>query len=132
MAIAVLASIRQDAHAQVILSNNLSNATTGTEAATGNRWLTSSFGTGTSAYTLSSVTLLLANSTSGTARLDLYSDGGLEPGSLISTLTPPASFPTTLGNATWTSNGVTLSLNTTYWVVLRANSGQFDWAWTSN
>jgi hypothetical protein len=54
------------------ISNNLSNTTAGTEAASGSTWLTASFGTGASSDTLSSVTLLLSNPASGVAEVDLY------------------------------------------------------------
>src|SRR5262245_6098930 len=80
----------------VILSDNLAKTTTNIEAVAGNRWVTSSFGTGTSAHTLTSITLKLANPVSGSASLMLYSDGSLEPGNLLATLTSPTSYSSTL------------------------------------
>src|SRR5947209_225452 len=82
----------------VVLSDNLSNSTTGTEAATGTHWLTSSFATDSSSHSLTSITLRLSNPISGTATLALYSNGGLQPGSLVGTLTSPASYSSTLAN----------------------------------
>jgi hypothetical protein len=117
---------------QVILSNNLSATTAGTETASGTTWLTASFGTGSTSYTLNSVTLLLANTTAGQASLSLYSDGTLEPGTALGTLTAPASYSGALANTTFAASGLTLAANTTYWVVLRATSGAIDWAWTSD
>jgi PEP-CTERM motif len=114
------------------ISSNLSNATAGTEVASGNTWLTASFGTGTSSDTLSSVTLLLSNPIAGVAEVDLYSNSLLQPGSLVGTLFSPSSYSTGLSNTTFSSNGLTLSANSTYWLVLKALSGEFDWAWTSD
>lgn len=115
-----------------IISSNLSNATAGTEVASGDTWLTASFGTGTSSDTLSSVTLLLSHPISGVAEVDLYSTNLLEPGSLVATLTSPATYASSLSNSTFLSSGVTLSANSTYWIVLKALSGEFDWGWTAD
>lgn len=118
-------------HADTI-SSNLSNVTTGVEAASGSAWLTASFGTGSSSSNLSSVTLLLSNPTTGVAEVDLYSNSLLQPGSLVGTLTSPGSYSTSLSNTTFSSNGLALSANSTYWIVLKALSGEFDWAWTTD
>jgi hypothetical protein len=120
------------AHAATILSDNLSASTSGTESASGSTWITGSFGTDASQYLLDSITLLLANSSTGTAEVDIYDDGGLEPGSLIGVLTPPAVYSTALAQTTFSGNSILLSANSTYWVVLKATTGQFDWAWTSD
>ena len=114
------------------ISSNLSNATAGTEAASGNTWLTASFGTGSSSSSLSNITLLLSNPVTGSAEVDLYSNSLLQPGSLIGTLTSPGSYSTSLSDTTFSSNGLTLSANSTYWIVLKALSGEFDWAWTAD
>lgn len=116
----------------VILSDNLSNTTAGTETATGLTWLTASFGTGASASNLDSITLLLANSVAGQAMLSIYTDGGLQPGSLVGSLLSPAGYSTTLTEITFTASGLSLSTNSIYWVVLSAASGQFDWAYTTD
>jgi hypothetical protein len=118
--------------AATILSDNLSASPSGAEAATGSTWLTASFGTDASQYVLDSITLLLANPTAGNAEVDVYNDGGLQPGSLIAILAAPALFSTTPAQTTFTANGTTLSANSTYWAVLKATSGQFDWSWTSD
>lgn len=132
-AVVLIWAVPAAAEAGTILSNNLSEPTGGTEAATGDTWLTASFGTDTSAYDLTSVTLLLQRtSIGGTAELDIYSDGGLEPGSLLGTLTSPGSISTSLGETTFTASGITLSSDSTYWLVLKATSGEFDWGWAGD
>lgn len=113
------------------LSNNLTATAGGTESAAGSTWLAASFATGASAYTLDSVTLLLANTGSGQATAYIYTDGGLKPGSLAGTLVSPATYSSTLAQTTFTGGGISLSANTTYWVVLKAISGTFNWSWTS-
>jgi hypothetical protein len=120
------------ANAQEVLSDNLAATTSSTEAASGSTWLTASFATDDSTYTLNSVTLVLANPTTGQARLDLYSDANLEPGSLVGTLASPDTYSSTLANTTFLADGITLSPNSTYWIVLSADSGEFDWAWSSD
>lgn len=129
-ALLVFGTARADA--AVILSDNLSAASAGVETAQGATWLAASFGTGTDAWLLASVSLLLSNSVAGTATLSLYSDGGLEPGSSLGTLTSPTTYSSTLANTVFTGGGITLTANTTYWIVLRALTGQFDWSWTLN
>jgi hypothetical protein len=131
-ALALLGVSPLAAQAQSVLSDNLAASTAGTEAATGSTWLTASFATDDATYSLTSVTLLLANPSAGQARLDLYSDGNLEPGSLLGTLTSPDSYPCTLDSATFLASDITLTPNTTYWLVLSANCGEFDWAWTTD
>ena len=132
-ALALLGMQSATASAQdVLLSDNLSATTTSTEAASGSTVLTASFATDDSSYSLTSVTLLLANASTGQARLDLYSDGNLEPGSLLATLTSPDSYSCTVAATTFSASGITLSPNSTYWIVLSADSGEFDWAWTSD
>lgn len=115
-----------------VLSDNLENISGGTESATPERWLTASFRTDGTPVPLRSITLLLANTVSGTAALDLYSDGGLEPGEPLTTLTPPASYSPTLADATFHASGVGLAANTTYWAVLRPIGGTFEWSWTAS
>src|SRR5205823_4979959 len=71
------------------LSNNLANPTLGSEASTATRRLAASFATDASTHALTSVTLKLGNSLVGDTVLALYSDGGLEPGTQITTLSSP-------------------------------------------
>jgi hypothetical protein len=131
-AFALVALLPAAAEADVILSGNLSGATGGTEAASGDTWLTAGFGTDASTYKLTAVTLLLSNPTTGKAELDIYDDGGLQPGSLVGTLDSPSSYSSGLTATTFTTSGINLSANSNYWVVLKATSGEFDWAWTTD
>jgi hypothetical protein len=114
------------------LSSNLSNPTMGSESASGARWLCASFATDASSHTLSAVTLLLANPLAGAAQVSIYSSAALEPGALIATLNSPSSYSATPAPTMFKAAGVTLAPTTTYWVVLRPLSGQFDWSWTGN
>jgi hypothetical protein len=133
VALATLGLPPVTARADFILSNNLTAANGGTEAATGDTWLTAGFATDGSSYSLTSVTLLLARaSIGGTAEVDIYDDGGLEPGSLVGTLTSPGTYSSTLSATTFGASGITLAGNSTYWVVLKATTGEFDWGWASN
>jgi hypothetical protein len=117
----------------VELSDNLGSATGGTEAVAGERRLAAAFSTGpTTAGQLASVTLLLASTSPGTAALDLHADAGLEPGAFIAALTSPANFASTPAEAIFSASGIALTPDTVYWVVLRAPSGTFEWAWTTD
>lgn len=115
-----------------VLSDNIAKVTSGVENSTPTRWLTTSFSTNGSTYYLTTVTLLLANTTFGAANVYLYGDGGLEPGSLLATLTSPASYSPTPAPTTSAAPGTPLLPNTTYWIVFVPASGVFDWAWTSD
>ena len=112
------------------LADNLSQTPDSYETATGNNWLAASFTT-TSAVSVTGVTLPLAMTTSGAVTLSIYTDGGLEPGTLVGTLASPSSFSATSADATFTGS-VALSAGTTYWVVLQATSGAFNWYWTDS
>ncbi len=125
---ALLGAAALPAQAQTILSSNLSSPSGGVDTATGTNWLSVSFNTNASAYTLNNVTLLLANSSAGagTAEVDIYTDGGLQPGTLLGALTSPGSISTTLADTTFTTSGLSLAANSTYWTVLKANTGSFN------
>lgn len=114
------------------LSNNMSATMGGFESGGADRWLASSFATDSAPHALSSITLRIANPVPGQASVMLYSTAGLEPGSLVATLTSPGVYSTTLAPALFTASGVQLTPNTTYWVVFRALTGQFDWAWAAD
>ena len=116
-----------------VLSSNLTATSAGTEATTGTTYNAVSFTTGTSSYTLTAVDLLLAETVTGTATAAIYSSVTNEPASLIGTLTSPTSYSTTLADTQFTSSGgITLAANTTYWVVLAANSGTFNWSFAAS
>jgi hypothetical protein len=115
------------------LTTNLERPSAGTEPVTTVRWLAASFRTpAASNLQLDSVTLLLANTSPGTPALEVFSDGSLEPGSLIGALAPPAAVGDSPERATFTADGIALDPDATYWVVLRAEHGAFEWAWTAD
>ena len=115
------------------LSNNLANTVLGNEPVTSTRLLCASFATDTSTHALSSVTLRLGNSQVGDAVLALYTNAGLEPGVQIAALSAPSSFPASPGLVTFSAAGtITLSANTTYWLVLRPTAGLFEWTFSDN
>ena len=103
--------------APATFSDNLAQTSAGTEVATGSRWLAASFTTGTTTgFKLTQrATLMLANTVSGTATVSLYSDSGLQPGSLVGTLTSPAAtYSTTLASTTFaSSSGLSLNASST-------------------
>ena len=115
-----------------IYTDNLSKTTGGAEIASGTRRLTSSFTTGTDATYLQSITLLLAKPTSGKSTLSVYTNSLLKTGTLVGTLTSPASFTSGTSETTFTATGIPLAANTTYWIVLQVNSGAFNWSWTKD
>jgi hypothetical protein len=121
------------ARAETVLSDNVSATTGGVEAATGDLWLTAGFGTDDSSYTLTSITLLLQrDSIGGQVELDLYDDGGLQPDALIGALTLAGTVSSALSATTFTTAGLTLAADSNYWVVLKAATGQFSWAWAND
>jgi hypothetical protein len=119
--------------ADVILADNLASATGGTADVTGDVWYAASFATDASAYTLSSVVLMLQETEAPLdVRVDLYSDGGLEPGSLLGSLSASGALSTGLEPVTFTASGLGLAADTTYWVVVHASSGSLAWGWTAS
>ncbi|WP_165222531.1 choice-of-anchor R domain-containing protein [Aquisphaera insulae] len=119
------------ARADTILSDNLSNASAGTESITGDTWLAASFGTDSSAYSLASVTLRLERtSIKGSVEVQVFDDGGLQPGNLVGTLTGPADVPSSPSDVTFSASGITLSASSTYWIVVVATTGSFEWSWS--
>jgi precorrin-6B methylase 2 len=128
----VFASQLRAQAATTVYTDNISKTTAGAESASGTRRLTSSFTTGSEATYLQSITLLLANPTSGAASLSVYTNGLLSPSTLVGTLTSPASFTSGTSETTFNASGIPLAAGTTYWVVLRVNSGTFNWSWTTD
>jgi hypothetical protein len=116
----------------VDLSDNLSDSSDGYETANGADWYAASFGTGNSTAMLTSVTIPLAQTTAGPVTMQLYSDAGGQPGTAIGTLTNPSSFSSTGANTTFTTTGIALAANTTYWIVLQSATGAYNWNWTSS
>ncbi len=124
------------ASASIVLSDNTSNASSSTTDVSGSYYLASDFTTDSSSYTLNSVSLLMNRGTAtDTVVVSLYSDIGQEPGSMIgSALVGPAGGVTTSLNLnTFTTSGtVTLAANSTYWIVLKATTGDGFWSYTDS
>ena len=116
----------------VTLTDNLSKSTEDTEFVGGDTWIAAPFSTDNANYQISSASLLLSTPEPSTAKLDLYSESSAQPGLLLSTLTSPASFPNVASPVTFTGSSYILSSNSTYWLVLQAPTGSFDWSWTSD
>lgn len=110
------------------ISDNLFASTAFTETVQGQTWVGAPFRT-TTAASLTSVSLLLGESSPGVAVLSLYS-GSAQPETLVGALKAPASYTPQLSVATFTGNGLTLAAVGSYWIVLQASSGQYQWAFT--
>ncbi len=109
-------------------------------------WAAASFGTGTRSWLLQSVTLFMSAEQLGdTAQVDIYTDAPVppatppntpplsQPGSLLPNgiLISPGIGTGALGQYTFTPSGsLSLAANSTYWVVVRALTGQVNWAYT--
>ena len=114
------------------LSNNLNAPTAYTELISGTQWVSASFGTGGSAYTLAEITLLMQSDGGGTAGLALYSDSNGTPGVQLGSLQTPTAFSSVLTPTSFGGNSLTLTADTTYWAVLRPISGTTEWAYTDD
>src|SRR6202043_2556061 len=56
-----------------------------------------------------------------------------EPGVLVGDLTSPGSFSGSIAATTFTSAGILLAANTTYWVVLKGlGTENMSWQWTND
>ena len=114
----------------LVLSDNLAALTAYTEPVQGQTWIGAAFHSDGGAM-LTSASLLLANGAAGDAKLDLYS-GAEEPETLVGSLTSPASYSSQPTPTTFSGNGLALTADTSYWLVLNARSGQFAWAYTES
>jgi hypothetical protein len=116
----------------VTLTDNLSKTTEDTEFVGGDTWIAAAFSTDNANYQISSASLLLSTPELSTAKLDLYSSSSDQPGLLLTTLISPVSFPSVASPVAFTGSSYILSSNSTYWLVLQAPTGSFDWSWTSD
>lgn len=130
MLVAAILLSGQTAMQADILSNNLSSLTANTEVLSGSTWIAGGFKTDASSYQLSSATLLISNSVPGIATLDIYS-GIVQPSLFLGVLNSPGNYSSGLAETTFSGN-VTLAPDSTYWLVLKAASGQFEWGWTED
>jgi hypothetical protein len=129
----VFLAASRPAAADAVLSDNLTSASGGVETATGDTWLTAGFGTDGRDYDLTSITLLLQRaSIGGQVELDVYDDDFLQPGSLVGSLTYSGTIGSSLSEVTFTTTGLSLAANSSYWVVLKAVTGEFAWSWAND
>lgn len=127
----------------VVLADNLANPTAGglivgEGIATSSPWQAMKFNT-TSASIIRSITTTLRKfsaTDSGDAIFDIYSDNGNQPGSVISasaSVQNYSSLQTTFSQLTSSGLSISLSPNTTYWLVGRSSGATtFEWSSTSN
>jgi hypothetical protein len=114
------------------LSNNLNQPTDDRDAVTADVWSAAAFSTTSSAYALTSVTLLMDQYAPGSAQLALFSDSGSgNPGSLVGILDGASSYTSDLSPTVFNGNGMPLMPDTNYWLVLSAPMGGFEWAFGS-
>lgn len=121
------------ASAQVTVSNLANDIGTSMLISTSNYTAVAvSFTTDSATYSLTSVTLHMGGSnTSSPLTVSIYNDNSGLPGSSLTTLS--GANPTSSGNYTFTSTGLALSANTTYWVAAATSgSGQYDWDATAD
>lgn len=128
------------AKAAVVFSDNLAQEGAGTAYLSSTNWVTASLGSVMKAYTLDTVTLLMADATAAAAGLavaSLYTSTGAEigqPGMLVGALASPStsSIPTIASPVDVGGNGLTLAPNATYWILLSPTSGLFYWLYTTS
>jgi hypothetical protein len=123
------------AWAQGVLSDNLANASAGRSMVLDTSWAAAKFTTDGQAYNFRSAVLLMSGiqGSGSSAQVDIYSDTGAnKPGAAIATLVAPGSYPPSLTPTTYTSPGVPLAANSSFWVVLKAPTGGLTWSYTEN
>lgn len=120
------------ASAQVTVSNlgnsSAATVTISTAAATP---VAGSFTTDSATYSLTSVTLHLGSvDTSSPLTVSIYNDNSGQPGSSLATLSGAS--PTSGGYYTFTSTGLALSANTTFWVAATTSGSGAYWLNTTD
>lgn len=127
--IAILVASVSANHADAaVLVSNLSGANNASASPQSTFWLAQAFTTDATSYTLDSVALQGANSSTG-SQVFLYSDSGQLPSVELASFST-AGFGTTSGTYTLPANGtVTLNGSTTYWIVFAPNDANFG-LWT--
>jgi hypothetical protein len=131
--VAAAAAFTLSAHtmAEVIISNHPGNDGTQT-AGINESTRTKGMGfamPGGSDLGLDAITLRLdINSADVTPLVEIYSDGGGVPGTLLTTLVNPASFDLGINDYAFTPDGsFTLVGGETYWIVASSTLGTYDW-----
>ena len=149
--LAAFAAFTMSAHlwgGSIVLTNNLTEPLAGNDVLSTTIWHAISFTTDNNTYTLDTVTLLMelgedlptsqlpagliTNAVTDIAQVSLYTNNGGHPGSLISVLTPTSTATFSLQDVTFAGGGITVSPDSTYWVVLQALSGVVSWGFSSD
>jgi len=126
--LAALACLVVPARAEVVLSN-LTVIDTDSSDVSLSPWIAQSFVTNSQAWTLTSATLFFkAYNSSGNLFVNLYSNATDVPGSSLGTLSGSDN-PTSDGQYTYTSTGISLDPSTTYWLVAGVSSGDGSYGW---
>jgi len=121
----------QGSHAAILFDNlnevSSSSSSTSTTVLYGQQ-----FTTGNQAYSLDFATLLMSRTGSGNARVEIWNGSTTVPTSFLGSLTLNGSYSPTLANTKFTTSGVPLSPNSSYWIVLGAQTAgnSFSWSYT--
>lgn len=122
--VSILAILPSLASAQIV--SNLAEQGNGPTTVNSTSWGAGRFTTGSNAggYTLESVTgIFTAQTTAGNFIAQIYSDSGSKPNVSLESLA--GDNPATFAQHTFSSAGLSLDANTSYWVAWTATSGQY-------
>ncbi|WP_419935295.1 putative Ig domain-containing protein [Candidatus Palauibacter sp.] len=116
--LAVLATLAPEQAAAQTVTTFISNTGRITTTATSSDVQATAFRTGTGTYTLSSVALRLHSQTgTPTPAVQIYTHTSIGPGTLVATMTNPATIVGGVVNIFTAPANTTLAANTTYWLV---------------
>ena len=73
-------------------------------------------------YAFSALQLLMSKTAIGSTQVSVYTDNSGEPGASLTTLTNPASIPTSLEEVQFDADDYLLQSNTSYWIVIEETS----------
>ena len=124
--LAVLATLAPEQAAAQTVTTFISNTGRITTTATSSHVQATAFRTGTGTYTLSSVALRLHSQTgTPTPAVQIYTHTSIGPGTLVATMTNPATIVADVVDIFTAPANTTLAANTTYWLVT-SNSATTD------
>lgn len=122
----------ETAYAEVIF-DNVNNEISGVEPVYPPRVAAQTIQTDSQSRLLESVTLLMSNPVAGNAVVDIHEGSLWEPLVWLGEFSPITAFPADLSLVVFEGSTPLLLLpNSTYWISLRAGSGDFNWAWTAD
>jgi len=130
--LAAVACLVVPARAEVVVSTLANTANKQTNFVYTGRWAGASFKTNNQAWTLTSATLAFAgaSTTYGNLFVKVYNNSSTTnwPGSSLGTLSGSDN-PASAGQYTYTSNGISLDPDTTYWLVAGVTPGGGFYNW---